>query len=367
MGLTKREIMETLTRVKTLVFTSLAIFMLACSPGSQFTLNGEENVFQQSVTQTQVKVDILWVIDDSGSMATSQANVANNFQSFINKFQQTNFDYQIAVTTTTAWRAPVESDPSLARFKDGTDATSHTGITVIKPDTPNLEQTFVTNLVQGTSGSGDERGWQSMKEALSLQANLDEPFPRQDALLAVIFLTDEDDFSHDGTNNLQNGTPEYPDPYDNPALHDPMVYHDFLYNLTNSTPDKLNFMVNTIGIFDQTCLDQLNTSWTGRKIAQRYAGVTDATKGYKGSLCDDFTDVMSGISDSILEKSTTFKLNRQPAVDTIVVKVDGVLIPEDPVNGWTYNAATLEISFHGTAIPGAGAQVSITFDPDGLK
>lgn len=354
--------METLTKLNTLLLTGLALAIMACSSGTDFNLNGEENVFQQSVTQTQVKVDILWVVDNSGSMATSQSNVSSNFQSFIQKFQQKNFDFQIAVTTTSAWRAPVDNDPSLARFKDGTAATSYTGVTVIKPDTPNLEQTFITNIEQGLNGSGDERGWQSLSETLSLQANLDEPFPRQGALLAVIFLTDEDDFSHDGTNNLQPGGN-----YNDPALHDPMIYHDFLANLTNSTPEKRNFIVNTIGIFDQACLDTLNTTWTGRKIAQRYMGVTDLTGGYRGSLCDDFSDIMEGISDTIIENTASYVLNREPVIDSIEVKVDGVVIPKDPVNGWSYDPATLTVSLHGDSIPGSGQEVNITFDPIGLQ
>lgn len=333
-----------------------------CSDTS-FSLNAEQNVFQQSVTRTQVKVDILWVIDNSGSMETSQDTLAEHFASFISKFQSTNFDYQMAVTATDAYRAPFDNNPALARFRDGTDQTSHTGIRVIKPDTPNLEQTFITNMKQGVLGSGDERGWQSLREALMNQDNRNEPFPRADAMLAVIFLTDEDDFSHDGSNNISS----LPNPLNNPALHDPMMYYDFLYNLTNSTPDKLNFMVSTIGIFDQQCLDSLNTTFTGRRIATRYVEVTDLTGGKKGSLCDDFSDVLGGISDLILEKSTAFKLNREPSVETILVKVNGITIPMNATNGWTYEPNGYLIIFHGDAIPDADAVVTITFDPAGLK
>ena len=341
----------------------LFVSLLACTPDSQFVLQGEQNTFQQSVTQTNVKVDILWVVDDSGSMESSQQNVAANFQSFINKFQSTNFDYQIAVTTTGAWRAPIDNDSSLSRFRDGLDETSHTGITVIKPDTPDLEQTFITNIKQGTSGNADERGWQSIAAALTNQDNLNEPFPRQDAILAVIVLTDEDDFSHDGTENVQN----IPDPYNNPDLHDPMLYYDFLYDLTKSTASKRNFMVNTIGILDEDCKAEVETGWGGRKIAERYLGVTEASGGYKGSICDDFSDVMSGISDAILQYTTRFILDREPAVDSIVVKVDGVVIPMDSTNGWSYDAEAIAISFNGTAIPGKDAVVSVTFDPAGIK
>ncbi len=356
--------MDRLKGLKLIATGIVVLFLAACSGDNGFSLGGAQNTFQQSVTRTQVKVDILWVIDNSGSMETSQDNVAANFQHFIQKFQDTNFDYQMAVTATDAWLAPHDGNPQLARFRDGTDDTSHTGVTVITPSTEDLEQTFSTNIRLGIDGSGDERGWQSLKEALSLQANLDEPFPRKDALLAVIFLTDEDDFSHDGSNNVQG----LPNPYNNPNLHDPMMYYDFLFDLTESTEGNLNFIVNTIGIFDQQCLDDLSSDgFTGRFIAQRYVGVTDATGGYKGSLCDDFTDVMAGISDSIIEKSTAFKLTREPDITSIVVTVDGQSITMDTDNGWSYDPNEMLIIFHGSSIPGSEAIVNITFDPAGLK
>ncbi len=354
--------MKTIKKLLFGMLVATAFLNISCSKGS-FSLMSDEAVFTQSVTQTNVKVDILWVVDNSGSMETSQANVANNFQAFINKFQQTNFDYQIAVTTTEAWRAPVDNNTDLARFRDGTDLTSYSGIKVIRPDTPDLEQTFITNITQGTRGSGDERPWQSLREALSLQANLDEPFPRPDALLAVIILADEDDFSHNGNNNVQSVA----NPYDNPILHDPMMYHQFLYNLTNSTDTKSNFIVNAIGIWDQTCLDQLNTTFTGRRILRRVEPVVDATGGYKGSLCDDFTDVLSGITDTILERSTAFQLGREPYIPSIVVKINGVVIPMDPINGWSYEPNGMLIVFHGSAVPGSSDVVNVTFDPNGLK
>ena len=341
---------------------SFLFLITACTPDSQFVLQGEETTFLQSVSQTNVKVDVLWVVDNSGSMETSQDNVAANFQSFIDKFQSTNFDYQIAVTNTGAWRAEFDNDPSLSRFRDGDGVTS-TGITVIKPDTPDLEQTFITNIKQGITGNADERGWQSLRAALSNQDNLAEPFPRPDAILAVIILTDEDDFSHDGTANVQN----LPDPYNNPDLHDPMIYYDFLHDLTNSTATKRNFMVNTIGILDEQCKAEVETDWGARKLAERYMSVTEASGGYKGSICDDFSDVLTGITDAIIQYTTRFPLDREPAVDTIVVRVNDVEIPMSSQNGWSYDAESNSILFHGSAVPGKDAIVGVTYDPAGLK
>ena len=334
-----------------------------CTNEPIFALSKEENKFLQSVNDIQVKVDILWVIDDSGSMESSQDNLANNFQSFISKFQASEFDYQMAVTSTGAWRDIFDNDPSISRFSNGTPG-NYTGVHVVTPDTPNLEETFIKNVRLGITGNADERGLQSLIATLDNDLNKADGFPRADALLAIIVLTDEDDFSHDGTDNLQNWQP---DPYQNPVIHDTSVYYDYLMQYTNSTEEKRNFIVNTIGILDEDCRQQIEAGWGGRKIVRRYIEISDRTDGYKGSICDDFSDVMSGITDRILEFTTRFLLNRIPEISTIVVKIDGIEIPKDSTNGWSYDADANAITFHGDAIPGQNSIVQVNFDPAGLR
>ncbi len=63
------------------------------------------NVPRQCDTYTQLsvrKVDILWVVDSSGSMEPKQQRLAANFQGFINQLVAANppIDFHIAVTTT---------------------------------------------------------------------------------------------------------------------------------------------------------------------------------------------------------------------------------------------------------------------------
>lgn len=46
------------------------------------------------------QIDLLWVIDNSGSMCQEQEVLGQNFDAFINQLQGTNLDFHIAVTTT---------------------------------------------------------------------------------------------------------------------------------------------------------------------------------------------------------------------------------------------------------------------------
>ena len=128
-------------------------------------------------------------------MRTSQDNLVANFEEFIDGFRDRNYDFQMAVTTTEAYKRMFSGDDEDAKFKDGTDATSHTGVFVVTHDTPNFEDIFLANVLQGTSGTGDERAFSSFSETLNNPLNAG--FIRPDSFVAVILVSDEDDFSHD--------------------------------------------------------------------------------------------------------------------------------------------------------------------------
>lgn len=346
------------------VATGLMIGLAGCG-GNSFTLANDEAAFAQNTKATSVPIDILWVVDNSGSMETSQALVAANVASFIGKFKQTNFDFRIAVTTTDAYRSlgKFTGDSSWSRFRDGTAATGYSGVKIIDPNTPNIEAVFDKNIKQGISGSADERGFESMEAALKNLQNRAE-FPRPGSYLAVIFLTDEEDFSWDGTANIQLDANGNPMSNLDPRLHSIDRYLDVLDEVTGSTDTKKNYVVNTIAIFDDACRAQLATSFTGRRVADRYAALTDATGGVKASLCNSFDSILSSISDTILEFSSKFYLNRLPDIETLRVLVNEA---EVPAQGWVYNAVENSISFKTGFIPPQDARIVVRFTPTSLK
>jgi hypothetical protein len=129
-----------------------------------------------------------------------------------------------------------------------------------------------------------------------------------------------------------------------------------------------NYSVSAITASDATCISQLNTDgFTERKTGQRYSQLVGLTGGVKGSLCSDFGNTLQLISDSIIELSASFQLSRAPVVSSIRVLVDGVVVPMDTVNGWTYDTATNTLTFHGTTVPGANSNIQILFDPATVK
>lgn len=357
---------------KVAALVGLTILLSACDKGAgSFSVLSENADFQQTAVYEPRKLDVLFVVDNSGSMSSSQQALANNFSSFIDRFISKGYNFKIAVTTTDAFYGEqfVNNGCSICninqtRFRSGVtpspvyviDANQYD--LTLPTEQVRLKNEFSLNAKVGTSGSGDERAFSSFKAALgsSLNAN----FHRPDAFLAVIIVSDEEDFSQgaaDGSTGFSMN-----ESYSNPLLHTVESYKTFLDNFTNATSGK-DYSVSTISILDSACQTQLGA---GRKIATRYIQLADLTGGTKNSLCAPFDTTLDNISTTIEgQVQAVFKLNRKPVISSILVMVDGVSVPQDSVSGWSYDQVTNSITINGAAYqPHSGSSVSIAFDPD---
>ena len=128
------------------------------------------------------KADILFIVDNSGSMGDEQTKLGNSFQTFISWLTGGLVDFRIAITTTDM------------------DATGAQGAFIGNPkvldqNTPNLTAAFQANVNVGTTGSGDEKGLGASEAALSpaMLTGANAGFLRSDARLYVVYVTDEED------------------------------------------------------------------------------------------------------------------------------------------------------------------------------
>jgi archaellin len=333
---------------------SSMLLLAACEKGgSNFSVLSSSAQYKQESAYVPRKLDVLFVVDNSGSMSSSQTALAQNFPSFIDYFKNKGYDFRIGVTTSDAYYGYqfVNSNCSLCneeqtRFKSGTNPKVY----VIEDTTPNLEDVFAANVHVGINGSGDERAFASFEGALS--SNLNAGFHRSDAYLAVVIVSDEEDFSHNAISMNES--------YTNPGLHTVTSYKSFLEIFTGGE-SGVDFSVSTISILDATCRNSLGS---GRKIGLRYMELADITGGSKNSLCDTFDLVLNNISTAIANQIVAqFQLTRTPVVSSIRVSIDGILISEDASNGWSYDSVNNLITIQGSVTPQAGAIVTINFDP----
>ena len=212
----------------------IGLIMSSCEKsGNSFSVLSGSSSFQQSAKFEPRKLDILFVIDNSGSMSSSQQNLANNFSSFIDRFITKGYDFKIAITTTDAYYGDqfLNYSPSnngtpcslcnanQAKFRAGAGVfviTSENYDLGLNSERTRLKSDFSNNIKVGITGSGDERVFSSFKAALDSPLNIG--FHRPDAFLSIVIVSDEEDFSQ-GV-GMPNPTGwSMSESYTNPLLH----------------------------------------------------------------------------------------------------------------------------------------------------
>jgi hypothetical protein len=355
-----------------LALAAAALTATGCNQGAgSFSVLSETTNFEQKATYTPRKLDVLFIVDNSGSMSTSQQNLVDNFSSFIDRFISKGYDFRIAVATTEAYIYPQfvlpyqttggspcinRCEESRARFR-----TSTNNVTIIDhanydltqaSERARLKNDFSLNAVVGTTGSGDERSLSSFQEALAYQPN--QNFHRSDAFLSVVVISDEEDFSQSGYT--------WNESYFNPLLTPVNSYKSFLETFTGGQAGQ-DFSVSSITVMDDACRILLNN---GQKIANRVMALADATGGTKNSICAPFDTSLDNISTSIESQAVAeFILPKTPVVSSIRLIVDTTIVPQSDTNGWSYNPLTKAVRINGaTYKPGNGSQIKLNYDPD---
>lgn len=163
----------------------------------------------QEATLPEPKVNILFVVDNSGSMKGYQAKMAANIQLFAETFfENSRVDYRIGVVpvydskylndkTVYATSGLRKMNPlgELVTLK-GADGAEIPGQVYITRDTPNPKEVLKNTVMIGTQwGPEAEESFSPVLAITNLQTNLEKNkgFYEPEAYLAVIFLTDADD------------------------------------------------------------------------------------------------------------------------------------------------------------------------------
>ena len=171
------------------------------------------------------KMDIVFVIDNSPSMTEEQNNLAANLPRFVKIIDDYKtkmgdpLDYRLAVTST-------DDRADKGTFAVGPGPLAPAGC-VAGPARPWLQRTdsnvagfFSCRAELGTRGSGTERplecGLLSVTERIRDNTNVSSTsrFLRDDALLAMVLITDEDEGSAGDTGSLARPMAEYPAAFD---------------------------------------------------------------------------------------------------------------------------------------------------------
>lgn len=302
---------------------------------SAMALNVQSHNVRYSGASTQIRMevdvyegtspsalDILFVIDDSGSMSTHQQNLLKNVSSLVNASLKSGVDLHAGVITTSVHDAPYQPKPGY--FHGG----RLLGITnkVAKTSDGNFEQVLTENLKIGMQiyGSGTEAPFEAVRLALSepLLSSENAGFLRPHAGLAVFLLTDADDQSEDPV----------------------ATYVEFLRQLKQNAVTFHAAYIPTVHVVDPGATCNRN----GEDVPVRIEEVLTAfgTLGESVNLCDSDYSTRLGTIGSNYEmigvRSVQFKLPAK--ISTIKVAYgSAVLVAGDLLKGWVYDSAKLQL------------------------
>jgi hypothetical protein len=210
-----------------------------------------DNVHQQDriVQVTTPTVDVLWTIDNSGSMGNEQDELAQNFPLFIDYFIGSGLDYHIGVVSTDIDRAS----------GNGNDGNLRTiaGQKFIDPDTLQPDILFASMAQMGTNGSGTEKGLGASYKALEMKRDTyNAGFYRDEASVHTVIISDE----RDQTPGSLITQPEYVDWYD--SLKDDNDDRTFSCVVTMSGPDRGTAYLNTTSAIGGISWDITDEDWS---------------------------------------------------------------------------------------------------------
>ena len=280
--------------------------------------------------QSDGVVDILWVVDDSGSMANERRELVGNFARFVAELLSLQVDFQMGVTSIVA------ADGGRLR---GTTR-------VITKTTPDARRVFELNTTFPSSRSRWEQGLRMTELALT-SPNIDPGQPnagflRPNAALAIIVVTNEDDSSF--------GTTDH--------------YARVFKALKGRGNENLISFSVIGGTIPNGCVPPAEAGLYGSTAspAIRYAEVATKSGGIIGSICDaSFEQTLIRIAQALNTLKRVFPLTLQPIINSITVTVDGASIAQDPVNGWQYRTDTNSVVFLGNYVPPPGSTVRLTY------
>ncbi|MBL4635467.1 MAG: hypothetical protein JKY56_16520, partial [Kofleriaceae bacterium] len=208
----------------------LAAYSAACSSNASSSGDAQPASDSASV-QVCTKMDLLFIIDDSESMREEQENLSANLPGFIDILDNFNagaLDYRVGITTTgmnfALFTPPLQSTNLMG---DNGELRQECGMTKrwIEREDPDAKTQFSCVANVGLDGPPLEMPLFATQLALRdrVKDGTNEGFLRDDALLGVIIISDEDDcsrtdrnFSHLAfdkiANNCQHFDPEYVPP-----------------------------------------------------------------------------------------------------------------------------------------------------------
>ena len=267
-------------------------------------------------------VDVLFVIDDSASMAEEQAKLASFAQNIVAFGDAARINYHFGVITTGGSGVIAGMPP------------------IIERGTGSRYSAIGPNLLVGTTGPAAEQGLLAARTAVTdpnLLNGANAGFLRPGADLVIVAFSDADDDS-------PGPIADYIDPM----------------RVTQTGDQRSVSIIAVTGEVGGCTIDGTNAA-----PAQRWSEAVDRTSGFQFSICNpDYEELSVEIGKALFgDTRNAFQLGSPPS-PSLEVRVDGALIPAltgTVANYYTHYEAGV-IAFPPNATPVATSRIELRYD-----
>ena len=337
--------------MKFILLSLLTLSIFSCEEGEYVYLDSPPLQGQFSETFNILslvkdkKIDILWVIDNSGSMSSIQSNIVKNTALFMQAFQaNTHIEWKMGLISTDKNDGPYLGFNQAIPF----DYTS--------PDPVSTFQSAVSSL--GTMGAGSEYTFYNIDRMITTPLSSGQEdfthFFRSDAHLVVIMVSDEKEQSYnlDSTKYLAAN----------------------FYNHLRGLKDQEK-VLRFYGAFDFSDMQGCSgTGWgTDKYIGSAFEEIIDQSAGFAISACTrSFGTELAKVGDDIVSllKTPSIPLNARPKVETLEIIFKGERLKGGPrtTGGiWNYDREFSTINFYNLDFAGGDlkeADIEVRFEID---
>lgn len=258
-------------------------------------------------------VDLMFVIDQSSSMADDQKSLAANFGLFTTMLSEVDADWQVMVVN----------------YYSGCNS-----LGILTPSTPDYESTFATAIVTGswdewhsgggvsaTGEAGLHVGWAGVQATDPGECN--EGFLRPGAWLHIIIVSDEADQS-------------------------PQTWDWYVNEIIAKKGSASEVRMSAIaGDYPSGC--------ASASAGVGYYEASAATGGEFLSICSDWGSTMSVLADVSVTQGR-FELSGTPDTSTLHVFIDSA----ERLDGWSYDPSANAVTF-AEPVPSGGSTVDIEY------
>ncbi|MCK6522558.1 hypothetical protein L6R49_14095 [Myxococcota bacterium] len=310
----------------------LLVGLVACNIDN--TLRGQDEVAEEEVFVTETfeqaslpRIDVLWVVDSTASMADEQLALGDAFPALASSLGEAGLSFQLGVVTTEV---------------DGLDGGVLQGDPwIITSNTPDAAAAFADAVAVGSTDDGPEAGLAAMKLALTEpnRSGANRGFRRADAALHVVVVSDDDDHS------------------DAWLGEDPASVALELLAAESAASGSPALFSAVIGAPETGCRGEGGQAQPG----DRYAQVALASGGVVEDICQsDLSALASRLGELSQAFPTRFLLQSEPYKGAARVSVDGARLD----SGWELEVNPPAVVFDEAPAPGAIIEVTYQLPPE---